>query len=150
MAISASGLRRSIVEVDDAGIIADISSKGNFDSLIAGHSLRDSYPDFRLRIAKEKPFYGPGVHHMLELTAETGSLRDACRRMGVSYGKGRGVIAQMEQQLGYRVLKTQQGGKTGGYSTVTDRGKDLMRRYAAYCADASQYLQGLFYEHFPE
>jgi len=149
-AIYASGLERSLVEVDDEGILMHVTYDENYEHLIAEHSLRRSYPDLRLRIVREKAFYGPGAHQLLQLTEETGSLREACRWMGISYGKGRGIVALMEQQLGYRVIKSQQGGSTGGYSTVTEKGKELMSRYSAYSAAAKQYLEGLFKEYFPE
>ena len=86
----------------------------------------------------------------MQLTEETNSLREACRRMGISYGKGRAILSLMEQQLGYPVVESRQGGSAGGYSAVTDKGKELMDRYSAYCTAARAYLQDLFYEFFPD
>lgn len=102
----------------------------------------------KIRIVGDKPFYGPGAHQLLVLTSETGSLREACRRMGMSYSKGRGIIHLMEQQLGCPVILSRQGGKGGGYSTVTEEGADIGRRYVAYCAEAKQALDELFAKHF--
>jgi len=149
-AIEASGLRRNFIEVDDEGILIHTKDDEDYAAYIAEHSLRQSYPDFRFRIVREKAFYGPGAHQLMQLTEETNSLREACRRMGISYGKGRAILSLMEQQLGYPVVESRQGGSAGGYSAVTDKGKELMDRYSAYCTEARAYLQDLFYEVFPD
>jgi len=114
----------------------------------AGPLSRPIEVDARIRLVREKPFYGPGVHQLLLLTEETRSLREACRRMGLSYSKGRGIISAMEQQLGYPVIESRQGGKGGGYSVVTERGGDMARRYTAFCAEAKQNLDALYQKHF--
>ena len=149
-AIKAAGVPYNLVEVDDEGILANIHYDNAYAHIINKHSLRESYPDFRIRIVREKPFYGPGAHQLLQLTEETNSLREACRQMGISYGKGRAIIALMEQQLGYPVIISQQGGKTGGYSVVTEEGKKLMRKYNEFHMEARQYLQELFGKYFTD
>jgi len=102
----------------------------------------------KIRIASEKPFYGPGPHQLLLLTQEIGSLREACRQMGISYSKGRMIVSLMEQQLGYAVINSQQGGKTGGKSFVTEEGKELMRNYSAFTEEASLCIDELFQKYF--
>ena len=54
----------------------------------------------------------------------------------------------MEQQLGYPVIKSQQGGKTGGHSTVTEEGEKLMHQYTEFYREAKECLQDLFNKHF--
>ena len=147
-ALDESGLPCDLVEVDDEGILADLCSGENYEHLLCDYSTRDFYLDVRLRIVRERPCYGPGAHHLLQLTDETNSLREACRRMGISYGKGRSIISLIEQQLGYSMIESQQGGKTGGNSVVTEEGKKFMQSYAAFFAEAKQYLDELFKKHF--
>ena len=150
-AIMDSGLQRTMVEVDDEGIFVDVYNYDNYEHFLLEHnelSSNDFYLDIRLRIIKDRPCYGPGAHHLLQLTDETNSLREACRRMGISYGKGRSIISLIERQLGYPMIESQQGGKTGGNSVVTEDGKKLMRSYSAFNAEAKQYLNELFRKHF--
>jgi len=147
-AINASGLRRRLVEVEDEGILADVAHDDDYEHLIVGHSLQNSQLNVRLRIMREKPFYGPGAHQLLQLTEETRSIREACRRMGVSYGKGRAMVALMEKQLGYPVIVSKQGGAAGGYSSVSEKGRELMRTYSDFCAEANSYLNVLFERYF--
>lgn len=110
--------------------------------------LRELHPDIKVRIAREKPFYGPGAHQLLELTQETGSLREACRNMGISYSKGRKIVSLMEEQLESPVVESRQGGRAGGYSVLTEQGQELMQNYAAFCREAKQHLSELFSKYF--
>jgi len=151
-AVEASGFKRRLVEVEDEGVLTNVhyEKKKNYMHLVAGHNLMQLDHDIRIRIVREKPFYGPGAHQLLRLTEEVNSLREACRRMGISYSKGRGIIATMEQQLGYPVIESQQGGPTGGHSVLTPKGRELISSYAGFCAEARQHMQKLFDKYFPQ
>lgn len=148
-AVAASGLPVRTVSVEDEGILADVQDAAICSHLVAEHDLAELHFDLRLRLMKERAFYGPGTHQLLQLTEETGSLLDACRLMGISYSKGRKLIFKTERQMGYAVIESQQGGKTGGRSIVTAKGKELMAAYSGLTAEARQCLQQLFQKYFP-
>lgn len=103
----------------------------------------------RVRLYREKKFYGPGIHQLLQLTEELGSLSAACQHMGISYSKGRRIVGDMEEELGTTVLESGQGGKAGGYSRLTPQAKDMMTRYGAFLEEAEAEVQALFHRHFP-
>ena len=147
-AVRAAGLHRREVEVEDEGVLANVRRGGPYPELVAGHDLSELRPVFTFRLAREQVFYGPGVHQLLGLTEETGSLLAACRRMGLSYSKGRKIIAVLDSQLGCPALETQQGGKTGGRSLVTGEARKLMDKYERFCAEAREQLGQLFQRHF--
>lgn len=147
-AVKASGLQCNYIEVVDEGVLANVRNTQANEQLISGHSLMELRHDIKIRIAREKPFYGPGSHHLLQLTSETSSLREACRNMGISYSKGRKIIALMEQQFGERVIESKQGGKAGGRSVVTEKGLELMRNYAEFCSEANHKVGELFVKYF--
>lgn len=147
-ALSASGLPLHMVLVEDEGVLADIQDTETCSQLIAEHDLAELHFDLRIRLMKERAFYGPGTHQLLQLTEETGSLLEACRLMGISYSKGRKLISKTEQQMGYAIIESQQGGKTGGRSNVTAQGKALMAAYSGLHAEAKQCLQQLFQKYF--
>jgi molybdenum cofactor cytidylyltransferase len=147
-AVKAAGLQRRFVEVADEGVLVNINDEENYEHLVTKHSLRKSHPELRVRIVREKPFYGPGAQQLLQLTIETGSLLKACRHMGISYSKGRKIISLMEEQLGYPVIDSQQGGKDGGSSVVTEECKNLMETYAEFYAEAKQCTYELFDKYF--
>lgn len=147
-AIDASGIKKQIVEVDDAGIRADIQRDQFYKELLPDHDASRMRLSYQLGIGKERVFYDDNVHQLLSLTEELGSLSRACVYMGISLNKGRTVISTIEQQLGQPVLVTQQGGKNGGYSHLTPEIKTLSLEYNAFCSEAEDILQELFRKHF--
>ncbi len=147
-AIRASGFERTTVEVEDQGIIVDVLEDENYSKLLPDHDAGKLRLSCQLRIGREEMFYGPGVHQLLLLTQEQGSLIDACKFMGISYSKGRKIIQTMEEQTGAPVLVTRQGGKGGGYSKLTEEAKTVLNHYDALLAEAEEILQKLFVKHF--
>ncbi len=146
-AIEASDFRRTIVEVEDQGIL---SQPEDFDALLPDHDIRRLRLAYQFRIGREAVFYGPGVHQLLLLTDELQSLLDACKYMGISYSKGRKIIQTMEEQMGCSVLVSRQGGRGGGNSQLTWEARDLVRRYEAFSQEAEAALRSLFAKHFEE
>lgn len=147
-AMNASGFPYSIVEVEDAGILADAPAMEDYTQLLPNHDVGKLRLSYQFKIGREAVFYGPGVHQLLLLTDDLHSLSEACKYMGISYSKGRKIIQTMEEQMKYPVLESQQGGRGGGYSRLTDRAKDMTRRYDAFLEEAEGNLQALFAKHF--
>lgn len=149
-AIQEADLLRNFVETQDPGILANGASDTPYEALLSDHDTMKLRASFRLRISREKVFYGPGAHHLLQLIEEFGSLSNACQHMGMSYTKGRKIIAIMEEQLGTPVLETKQGGKDGGYSRLTEEAQAMMSCYSAFWEEADALLQKLFQKHFSD
>ena len=147
-ALEAKHLTRTFVDVEDEGILANVQSQKQFAQSLASHKFNETTSDIRIRLVKEKPFYGPGTHHLLQLINERNSLLDACRHMGISYSKGRKLVSSLEQQLGYPVIESRQGGKKGGHSVVTKQGQELMQHYSDFCAEARCYINKLYDKYF--
>lgn len=149
-AIRALGLTRTEVPVEDAGVLHNVQQNPAFSSLLEQHTLQEIHPELQLRLAREKAFFGPESHQLLQLTQETRSLREACARMGISYSKGWSMVSLMEAQLGTPVIARQQGGKSGGHSSLTPLGTNLLAQYGAFASEAQAAIQALFQKHFGE
>ena len=147
-AIEAANINKRILEVEDAGIRADIQRDLSYQKLITNHDAAKMRLTCQFGIAKERVFYDGYVHQLLSLMEELGSLSKACTHMGISLNKGRAIIATIEQQIEHPVLETQQGGKHGGYSRLTAEMKSLLADYDSFCAEAETYLQQLFQKYF--
>lgn len=149
-AMEASGLEKEIIDTEDEGILADIQLDTSYETLLEGHDISKMRASFKVRICREKGFYGPGAHHLFQLIEEFGSLSSACQHMGMSYTKGRKIVAAVEEQMRIQVLETQQGGKTGGFSRLTKEAKQMMDAYSAFQEEAEAALQEIFQKHFPQ
>ncbi len=65
---------------------------------------------------------------LLEIN-NSGSLKAAADKLGVSYRKAWGNVEDIENGLGFRLLERQRGGATGGKTTLTDEGMKLIEAY---------------------
>ena len=111
---------------------------------------KDFHLRVKLQINTDEPVLGPGVAELLELVEETGSMKEACGRMGMSYSKGWKITGRAEQELGYPLILRSHGGRTGGSCSVTQEGLSLIRRYRALEEKVKEYASGIFKDIFEE
>ena len=71
-------------------------------------------------------------YRLLKFIDEKGSLKAATQEIGVSYRKAWGDLKKAEEVLGYQLTEKQRGGKKGGRSIITERGKKLLEAYDAF------------------
>jgi molybdate transport system regulatory protein len=72
---------------------------------------------------------GPGRVELLELIGETGSLRKAAKKMGISYMRAWQLIGYTNRRFRKPVVEAVRGGKGGGGATLTDVGRDVVALY---------------------
>lgn len=95
-------------------------------------------------------FLGPGVVQLLDAVEASGSVKNACVQMGLSYTKGWRLIHTLEGALGYPCVVRQQGGLGGGRASLTPQCRALLARFAAFTADVDADVAARFAQHFPE
>jgi len=78
----------------------------------------------------------------------TDSVRMACEQMGISYSKGWKMINTMEEELGYKVTKRQQGGRNGGSACLTPEGETLLAKYQELERRSREAVEHIFEELF--
>lgn len=98
----------------------------------------------KLQICTDEPVIGPGVAQLLELLQQTGSMKEACGRMGMSYSKGWKITDRAERELGYSLITRRHGGASGGNCLVTEDGMDVVRRYRQLEEKVSRYAEEMF------
>lgn len=147
-AIKTGGMERKWLEVEDEGTLLDIKMEPVSTELLEAHKKQMLHPSLKVVIAKEQNFFGPGTEHLLELIENTGSVRNACQLMNISYSKGWKMIRLMEEQWGHAVVARKQGGATGGNSFLTDEGKDLITRYKAFKQEVKEVSEKIFEKYF--
>jgi molybdate transport system regulatory protein len=72
---------------------------------------------------------GPGRVELLELIGQTGSLRAAAIRMGVSYMRAWNLIRYSNKCFSQPLVEANRGGKTGGGATLTEVGRQVVEIY---------------------
>lgn len=149
-AIRTSDMEKKWLEVEDEGTLLDITKKPVSSKLIEAHKLQMLHPSLKISIAKEQNFFGPGTDQLLDLIEHTGSVRNACQLMHISYSKGWKMIRLMEEQWGHPIVERKQGGVTGGSSYLTEEGKDLIQRYKSFQTEIIDQANIIFNKYFSD
>ena len=149
-ALSRCGVPMTLVEVDDPGILHDADTPEDYRELLRMHNSQLTRPVVQVSICREKRFLDPRVAMLLTLTDETQSVRAACQRMQLSYSSGWNAINLLEAELGYPVVARTQGGQRGGRSSLTARGRALLRAYEAYTLRLRAMADELIVQYFPD
>ena len=150
LALERCGVPMSEVPVEDPGILLDADTPEDYAGLLALHNSQLARPVLELGIAREHKFLDGRVAMLLSLTDETGSVRLACQRMQLSYSSGWNAVNLLERELGYVVIERSQGGRKGGRSHLTERGRALLSAYADCTHRLNEEAQRLFGEYFPD
>ena len=72
---------------------------------------------------------GPGKVQLLELVARTGSIRKAAAELGMSYRKAWLLLQALKETFGMPLVETTAGGKSGGGTSLTTAGREVVIRY---------------------
>jgi molybdate transport system regulatory protein len=78
---------------------------------------------------EEKRFLGPGRVELLERIANTGSINQAAKQMGMSYKKAWEMVNSLNSQVNTPLVMTQTGGEKGGGAIITEEAKQLIQYY---------------------
>ena len=87
---------------------------------------------FGLRLALKgspRAFFGPGPVRLLRLVRSGKSLNKAAEELGMAYSKAWRIIKDAESEFGFALLHSSIGGRNGGGSKLTERGKQLLEVY---------------------
>lgn len=104
----------------------------------------------KVMLVTDKVIFGPGPVRLLHYIDETGSVSEACAAMNLSYSKGWQLLNNMEEGLGFKVIKRFHGGAGGGKSELTANGKYVMDKYEKLRLETQAHLDELFEEIFAD
>lgn len=101
-----------------------------------------------IRIFSDRKCFGPGVATLLHRVEEHHSLRAAAASMEMAYSKAWAVLHNAEEGLGFKLLHSRTGGRSGGGATLTNEARRMLAAYEDYCAALREYGDRLFAEKF--
>ena len=92
--------------------------------------MPDYRKKFRMWVERDgRVIFGDGRAQLLNLIAETGSLRKAAQEMGMSYRHAWGVIREMNEAAGKNLVLSERGGSRGGSTALTPLAEKLLADY---------------------
>jgi molybdate transport system regulatory protein len=100
-------------------------------------SALDARTRFRVQV-KHAVAIGPGKADVLQAIAETGSIAEAGRRLGMSYQRVWSLVRAMNGDFIEPLVSTQRGGTAGGGAGLTATGAQALAIYRAIERDAER------------
>ena len=138
------------LEIHEEGISHRLTTPEEYEAALKRKRDSRFHQRVYVRLAGEDFFFGPGPQQLLLSIQSRGSVSGACEAMGISYSKGRGMIRQMEQVLGFRLVDRMQGGPNGGSARLTEKGEIFLEIYARYEQAVADYAAEIFEDYFGE
>lgn len=149
-AIKNCGYDKTLIKVDDKGVLMDADTKEDYEETLKSHTNQLFRAQIKIRLAKETPFFESSSANLMKQIQYTGSVRYACQNLNLSYSKSWNMIKNMEKELGFKVVNRQQGGIGGGYTTLTEKGSKLLERYECFEKEINEIVDEKFREYFME
>ena len=91
-AVEHCGTPMYCLNVEDPGIIHDADTPEDYVELLRAHNQSLIRSEIQIQLAREKVFFDEQLYSLLTLIHETGSVRDACERMHISYSTSWNLI----------------------------------------------------------
>ena len=137
-------LLRSSLIVEDPGIIHDADTPEDYAELLHAHNQSLIRSEIHIQLAREKVFFDEQLYSLLTLIHETGSVRDACEHMHISYSTSWNLIRTLESQLHEPFISRSEGGVNGSHSELTPYGEEFLKRYARFSEETRNCSEKIF------
>lgn len=136
------------VEVEDEGTVLDMDTPQDYAGLLHRKGERRLRIKNQLVIGTDELFFGPGTAQLLEMIDLTGTITAASEAMHMSYTKAWNMLNQVEEQLGHKVVVRANGGREGGGTSLTERGRWLLDSYRGMQQELKQNADTLLEKYF--
>ncbi len=147
-ALETPSFKRERIEVDDRGILLSTHNGDEIEKYVPHHNDSLLSPSVKVSIDKENVILNSRLNLLLFLISDMGSIRQAAIHMGLSYQKAWEMINTLEKELGYKVMERRRGGKDGGKTSLTEKGKKLMYAFQSYEEELHVWSEKRFKEIF--
>jgi len=136
--------------IQEPGISHNMDDPSEYTNALVQQQSRRFHHQIQVQLTGKEAFFGPDPQQLLLAIKSRGSVAGACQAVGLSYSKGRGMIRQMEQELGFSLVDRVQGGATGGSARLTAKGETFLEIYARYEQAVADYAAEIFEDYFGE
>lgn len=106
------------------------------------------HPKLTVQFYTDEKCFGPGVATLLSLVKEHHSLRAASMSISMAYSKAWTIIKTAERELGFPLLSSTTGGKSGGGAMLTEQAERLLKEFQSYSEELKAQADRLFAERF--
>ena len=94
--------------------------------------------------------FGTGRARLLKAVTETGSLKQAAKKLDMSYRRAWSYVRTVEERFGRLLLLKERGGKSGGGAFLTEYARELIRRFDKLEGEVKGFTDKRYKELFPK
>lgn len=147
-AFAACDCPRTWVDVDDRGVLANVRNEADLSSQLEEHNSAILHPVLHMKLEQESAFFSARLKLLLYLLGDNNNMRTSCACSGIAHSKAWEMINRLEQHLGYSVVERQRGGRSGGSTRLTPKGREFLEAYQDFEAAVHRYAQSEFQKRF--
>ena len=147
-ALRSPALTVQSVPVNDAGILLHGADMDHRKALIQRHNTQLARPVIQVDLRSCSTICDAQLSMLLHLVERTGSVRDACSLMQMSYSAAWNLLNQVEDELGFPLVTRLRGGSVGSGSVLTDKGRRLMESYDRFTGELDLITRDLYRKYF--
>jgi molybdate transport repressor ModE-like protein len=96
---------------------------------------------FLFNLTDDQIFCDPLMVKLLESLGETGNAHKSCTALGISYSLCWKLLAKLEKWAGYPMTRRRQGGRGGGRTDLTPKGKAFLKKHNAFMLECRAAVQ---------
>ena len=104
--------------------------------------------NYKFWLEGEEKIFGDGPCDILVRIDHFGSLKKAAEDMNMSYSQAWKLINKIEENLGFKLIKKRVGGRAGGGSKLTEKGRRLMNDFLAFRREIHDHIIELEKKYF--
>ncbi len=107
------------------------------------------FPKFKAWVSgpNSEGVLGDGKLRLLDRINTESSLKKATDSLNISYRKAWDDIKKTEKYLGYKLLHRFRGGKLGGKTILTERGKEIIKAYYLFHGELKNIINKSYNKH---
>ncbi len=141
-------LETEYLPVSDSGVLIHSGDMTHRSKLIQAHDRQLTRPCVGITLNNGSILYDDRLNMLLHLVYDTRSVLDACSLMQMSYSAAWKMLNQVEDAIGYPLVRRIRGGPEGSGTELTEKGRVLMEAFDRYTQHLNREAQTLFQQHF--
>lgn len=134
--------------VRDSGILIRSGDMRHRAELIRLHGRQLFRPSVEVALTNGTQLFDSRMSMLLHLVDDTRSVLDACNLMQISYSTAWKLLNQVEDELGFPLVRRTRGGPNGSGTELTEKGRALLEAYDRYTEQLRRHAQKLYQLHF--
>lgn len=144
------GFAKKNVELNEPGLFITPDKAVKNEELIRQHRSALIRPILDISVSGEQTIFELRLIKLMRLVNRLHSVRDACEMLGISYSIAWNLLNSAEEQLGYPIVRRNQGGRSGSGTVLTEKGQQFLEAYDTFEAELKLRSRELFSECFKD